>query len=140
MSAGGTPGVISPWLATHLLNHGFGGGPAMTQPTALFVGLFTSTLGAGTEIAAADYVRQRVAFGAAAGTPVVVNNTADIQWASAQSAWGSIVAGGIFDALTAGNFFGWGNLLDATGAVTTVPINLGDTFRIIAGQLVVGIT
>lgn len=143
---GGTLGVISPALARGLLNHAFGV-QVMPQPLALFVGLFTSTQGNGTEVSpggGTGYFRQGVAFNAAGGDPVVVTNSIDVVYAPmGMTAWGIIVAGGIFDVPNGpGNFFGWANLVGPDG-VTPIEVPMttpGAIFRIPAGQLVVGIT
>lgn len=145
--SGGATGVISQALARGLLNHAFMV-QVMPQPLGLFVGLFTSTVGAGVEVPAGggtSYFRQGIAgFTAAGGTPVVVTNTADIIWAPmGMTAWGTIVAGGIFDVPNGpGNFYGWANLVAPDGVtVIEVPMTTpGAIFRIPTGQLVVGIT
>lgn len=142
MSGSTVVGNISVQLAAGLLNHGFGVSP-MPMPLALFLGLFTSTLGNGTEVAASGYARQGIAFTTAQPTPpVTTNNAADIQWPPASMNWGTVVAGGIFDQpLIGGNFYGWGYLVGPDGVTPIqVPVNIGDIFRIPAGRLVVGIT
>lgn len=133
----GTVGVISPWLATHLLNHAFKVA-AMAQPASLAVGMFTSTTGGGIEVAASGYARQAATFAAAGGSPVVSLNAADIQWPAAAADWGTVVAAGVFDA--ANNFYGWGNLLGSDGTPITLTVLRADIVKIAAGQLSVGIT
>lgn len=134
---GGTVGVISPWLAMQMLNHAFSVAP-MTQPLELLVGMFTSTVGNGTEVAASGYARQIVTFAAAGGTPVVTLNAADLQWLPASATWGNLVAAGIFNG--AGDFYGWGKLLAPDGTPTTITVARGDILKIDAGFLAVGLT
>lgn len=135
-------GTFSFALEAALLNHVFSG-TAYPPPASVNIALYLAPPGAaggGTELANADYSRVPVAFGAPSGTPPLVNNPAVVQWPAAQSNWGTIVAAGLFDAPSAGNFLGSAMLVDPTDGVTPQPkiIAAGDVFRIAAGNLIVG--
>lgn len=104
---------------------------AATRPTTWFIALYTvapGETGGGTEISTAGtgYARQSVSFTVTADT---ASNTANVEWAAATSAWGSVVAVGVFDASTAGNLLAYANL------TTARTVNSGDVFRILAGDL-----
>jgi hypothetical protein len=135
-------GTFSEALEINLLKHVFSG-INYPPPTSINIALYTaapSASGGGTEVSGGAYVRMSVAFSAPTGNPPLINNPAAVQWAAAQAAWGNIVAGGLFDAPTGGNFLGSAMLVDPTDGVTLQPkaIGIGDVFRIPAGNLIVG--
>lgn len=135
-------GTFSLALEVALLNHVFCGA-TYPAPTSVNVALYLAppdATGGGTEVSGGAYVRMPVAFSAPSGNPPLVNNPAPIQFAAAQANWGTIVAGGLFDAPTGGNFLGSAMLVDPTDGVTLQPkaIGIGDVFRIPAGNLIVG--
>jgi hypothetical protein len=137
-------GTFSLALETALLNHVFAGAN-YPPPGAIYIALYTAaptSAGGGTEVpgGATAYVRMPVAFSVPFGDPPLINNPNPVQWAAAQAAWGTIVAGGLFDAATAGNFLGSAMLVDPTDGVSLQPkvIGVGDVFRIPATNLVVG--
>jgi hypothetical protein len=137
-------GTFSLGLETALLNHVFAG-TTYPPPGAIYIALYLgapSSTGGGTEVpgGATAYVRMSASFTAPAGNPPTIYNPAAVQWAAAQANWGTIVAGGLFDAATAGNFLGSAMLVDPTDGVTPQPkvIGIGDVFRIPAGNLIVG--
>lgn len=112
---------------------------AYTQPTSLYLGLFTNTSGnaatnleAGTltdEVSSSGtaYARMSVAFAAASGGTSATSAT--VTFATATAAWGTVTHVAITDAATGGNVLFW-------GAVTTAKqIDLGDTFQITSGNL-----
>jgi len=92
-------------------------GTALSQPTHLYLGLFTvapTDAGGGTEVPNTNaYVRQIVdAWTVSATTPTQAQNTNLITFPAATPAgWGTIVAWGLFDALAsgAGNLYWWGD-------------------------------
>jgi hypothetical protein len=134
-------GTFSLALETALLNHVFAG-TNYPPPTAIYIALYTAppdSTGGGTEVSGGAYVRMPVAFSVPAGNPPLINNPNAVQWAAAQADWGTIVAGGLFDA-PAGDFLGSAMLVDPADGVTLQPkvIGVGDVFRIPAGNLVVG--
>jgi hypothetical protein len=135
-------GSFSTWLEQQLLAHTFGN-VAYPRPAGLFVALYTTMPtqgGGGVECAASGYTRMSTAFGAITGAPPSMSNSGPVQWPAAPSNWGAIVAAGIFDRATAGNFLGSAGLVDPSDLTTPMPkiIGQGDAFRIPAGALVVG--
>jgi hypothetical protein len=112
---------------------------AYTQPSNLYIGLYTNTsanaatnLEAGTltdEVSTSGtaYARQTVAFSAASGGTSATSAT--VTFATATASWGTITHVAILDASTSGNVLFW-------GAVTTAKaIDSGDTFQITSGNL-----
>lgn len=112
---------------------------AYTQPSNLYLGLFTNTSGnaaanleAGTltdEVSTSGtaYARMTVAFSAASGGTSATSAT--VTFATATAAWGTITHVAILDNATSGNVLFW-------GAVTTAKaIDSGDTFQITSGNL-----
>ena len=118
---------------------------AYTSPTALYVGLFTSTPSdstAGTEVSGGSYARQSVAFSFTSGDPSSVTNTAQITFPTSTASWGTVPPAGIYDALTYGNFLAYAELTLSSDFSTSNPktIATGDIFRISAGNLQVRLT
>lgn len=112
---------------------------AYTQPSNLYLGLFTNTSGnaaanleAGTltdevSLSGTAYARMTVAFSAASGGTSATSAT--VTFATATAAWGTITHVAILDNATSGNVLFW-------GAVTTAKaIDSGDTFQITSGNL-----
>jgi len=103
-------------------------GSAMSQPTNLYLGLFTAAptdAGGGTEVPNTNaYVRQIVNAWTVSGTsPTQAVNTNLVTFPAATPAgWGLIVAWGLFDALAsgAGNLFWWGDGLNQTIGINGV--------------------
>lgn len=127
-------GSFSDFLELELLDHVFGAA-AYTAPVTLYVALYTadpSDAGGGTEVAAVDYARKAVTNNdtnfpaAAAGAK---SNGAAITWDAATSAWGTVIAVGIFDAATDGNLLAWSDL------AIDKAISSGDTATIAIGDL-----
>ena len=119
---------------------------AYTSPTALYVGLFTTTPSdstAGTEVSGGSYARQSVAFSFTSGDPSSVTNTAQITFPTATTpGFGTVTHAGIYDALTGGNFLAYAELTLSSDFSTSNPktIATGDIFRISAGNLQVRLT
>lgn len=118
---------------------------AYTSPTALYVGLFTSTPSdstAGTEVSGGSYARQTVSFSFTSGDPSSVTNTAQITFPTSTASWGTVTHAGIYDALTSGNFLAYAELTLSSDFSTSNPktIATGDIFRISAGNLQVRLT
>ena len=110
---------------------------AGTGPTALFFALLTATpsdAGGGTEVTGGSYTRISVTSSlvnwagtqaaastvASSGTNGTTSNNATIAFPAPTANWGSIVAFGIYDALTVGNLLFWGLL------TTPKTVNSGD--------------
>jgi len=109
-----------------------------TRPTAWYIGLHTADVtdaGSGTEVSGFSYARQAVAFDAASGTnPTFCDNTSTITFPTASGGnWGTITHIAIWDSLTTGNVLFHGAL------TTSKVVNDGDTFLILAGNLVINL-
>ena len=109
-----------------------------TRPTAWYIGLHTADVtdaGSGTEVSGFDYARQTVAFDAASGTnPTFCDNTSTITFPTANGGnWGTISHIGIWSALSGGTLYFHGQLS------TSKVVNDGDTFQILAGNLVINL-
>ena len=103
---------------------------AFTPPATVYVALFTAAptdAGGGTEVSGGAYARQAVTLSAASAG--ATSNSADITFPAATANWGTVVALGLFDALTVGNLLMWTNL-DVSKAV-----NSGDTAKFNTGDL-----
>ena len=102
---------------------------SVTRPTAWYIALYTvapTDGGGGTEISGNAYVREAVAMSVTGDN---ATNTGAVEWPTASGTWGTIVAVGVFDALSAGNLIAYGNL------TVSKTITSGDVFRIPAGDL-----
>jgi hypothetical protein len=114
---------------------------AYSQPSTLYLGLFTNTSGnaatnleSGTltdEVSGNSYARKSVAFSAASGGSAATSATVTFDAASGN--WGSITHVAVMDAITSGNVLFW-------GAVTTAKtIESGDTFSVSSGNLTIAL-
>jgi hypothetical protein len=102
---------------------------SVTRPTAWYIALYTvapTDGGGGTEISGDAYVREAAAMSVTGDN---ATNTGAIEWPTATGTWGTIVAVGVFDALSAGDLIAYGNL------TVSKTITSGDVFRIPAGDL-----
>ena len=128
-------GSFSDYLELELLDHVLLTG-AYTQPTHLYVALFTvapTDAGGGTEVSGGSYARKLHDTWDAAASGAS-ENTGAITFDQATGDWGECVAFALFDALTAGNMLGWGDL----SASKTV--NSGDTAEFADGDLDITLT
>jgi hypothetical protein len=132
--------AASNYLENKLLDHTLGG-TAFTQPSSLYLGLFTNdsanaatNLEAGTltdEISGGSYARETVAFSAASGGSA--STSATVTFTAATANWGTITHVAVLDASSSGNVLFW-------GAVTTSKtIESGDTFQISSGNLTISL-
>lgn len=132
--------ALSNYLEAALLNEVFRN-TAFLSP-ATYVALFTvapTDAGGGTEVTGGAYARKQVntdgvtaPFWTAPADdagPQKVDNNSDVTFATATASWGTVVAVGIFDALTAGNLLYYGAL------TTNKVVDNGDTFKFATGQL-----
>jgi hypothetical protein len=120
--------AFSDYLENKVMLHVFGGS-AYSAPSTLYLALYTvapTDTGGGTEVSGTAYARQTVAFTVTTDT---ASNTSAVEFPTAGSSWGTIVAVGVFDQLTSGNLLAYGNL---TASKT---IASGDVFRVPAGDL-----
>jgi hypothetical protein len=102
---------------------------SVTRPTAWYIALYTvapTDGGGGTEISGNAYVREAATMSVTGDN---ATNTGAIEWPTATGTWGTIVAVGVFDALSAGDLIAYGNL------TVSKTITSGDVFRIPAGDL-----
>jgi len=123
-------GSFSDYLEDKLLKHAFTN-TSYTSPSSLYVALYTAAptdAGGGTELSGSGYAREAVSF-SVSGTTTLATNSAAVEFDAATGSWGTIVAVGIFDASTSGNFMAWADL------TTSKTIDTGDIFRIPAGDL-----
>lgn len=104
-------------------------GVEWSAPTNTYLGLFTvapTDTTAGTEVSTATgYARQQMSWGTPSGGAVATN--ANIRFPTSGPAannYGTIVAIGIFDAVTAGNLLEYGSL------AASVTINTGDSWTV----------
>tara|TARA_R110001592_G_scaffold11258_1_gene56066 strand:- start:6632 stop:7015 length:384 start_codon:yes stop_codon:yes gene_type:complete len=119
---------FSDYLENKLLLHTFSN-TAFTSPSAVYLGLFTSAptdAGGGTELSGSGYTRKVASF---TTTGAAATNASAVEFPTATGNWGTIVAVGIFDAASSGNFLGWSNLASSR------TIETGDVFRFPAGDV-----
>lgn len=107
-----------------------------TSPATVYVGLFTADPGESgsqaSEVAAGEYTRMAVTFGAPSGGTVA--NTGIITFPTAVGSWGVITHGAILDAATLGNML-------YTGALAaSKTVDPGDTISFAIGALTVSET
>ncbi len=111
-------------------------------PANTYVGLFTtapttdaSASYTGTEVSGGSYARVTVAssgWSALSGgstTPAQISNSGVITFATPSANWGTVLAVGIFDALTTGNLLWW-------NTITSQSINTGVVASFAIGALV----
>jgi len=113
---------LSNYLENALLNHAFGGA-AFTQPSGLYLALFTGApgeAGGGTEVSGGDYARQSFSGSVSGDTFTAETN---IDFPAATGSWGTVSHVGIFDAVTSGNLLVYGAL------ATSRAIGDGDIYR-----------
>lgn len=119
---------FSDYLENQVLDHVFVNTP-YTSPSAVYLALYTSAptdAGGGTQVSGNGYARQAISFDAAAAG--VTTSTAPVSFTASGGNFGTIVAVGIFDAATAGNFLAW-------KAITPVTINDTDTLTFPSGDI-----
>jgi|TARA_R100000482_G_scaffold108402_2_gene50666 hypothetical protein len=122
---------FSDYLEDKVLDHVFGG-TAYTAPSTLYVALYTvapTDTGGGTEVSGGAYARQTAAFTVSGTNPTTASNSAAVEYPTATANYGTVVAVGIFDALSGGNLLAYANL-DTSKVVST-----GDVFRFNTGDL-----
>jgi hypothetical protein len=130
--------AASDYTENKVLDHALGTA-SWTQPTTVYLGLFTNTstnaatnLEAGTltdevTTSGSAYGRQSIAFGSASSGSA--SNSATVTFDAATSNWGTITHVAVMDNSTGGNVLFW-------GAVTTSKtIESGDTFQVSSGNL-----
>lgn len=125
--------AASDYLEDKLLDHVLRN-TAYTQPSGLWVGLFTATTGLETntpsaEVSGGAYARKAISFGAASGGSA--SNSGTVTFDAATANWGTVTHVAVMDAASGGNVL-------FHGAVTSAKtIETGDTFQISAGNLTI---
>lgn len=102
---------------------------AVTRPTAWYLALYTvapTDTGGGTECSGTSYARQSFALSVTGNT---ASNTANVEFPTAGGAWGTLVAVGVFTAVTGGTLIAYGDL------TVSKTIASGDVLRIPTGDL-----
>jgi hypothetical protein len=125
------PGNLTNYLEDKLIDH-FLGTTSYTSPSDVYVALFTVSpgeSGGGTEVTGGSYARQVSTF--TASSSGATSNTGNIDFTGMPAA--TVVAIGIFDALTSGNMLLYGSLN------TPRTLIAGDTLRIPTGDLDISI-
>ena len=103
-----------------------------TRPTAWYVALYTvapSDSGGGTEVSGSGYARKTVTFAAAATPGGTTSNTGAVSYTASGGAFGTVVAIGIFDAVSLGNLL-WHGTMTASKTVDD-----GDTLEFSIGNI-----
>lgn len=127
-------GSKSNTLENALLDHVLGGGD-YTRPATVYIALYTAAptdAGGGTEVTGGSYARASVTNNATnwpAASGGAKSNGTEITFPTASANWGTVVAFGIFDALTVGNLLFWADL------ATSKAINTGDTAKFAVGDI-----
>jgi len=127
-------GSKSDYLENALLDHQLGG-PDYTRPATVYVALYTvapTDAGGGTEVSGGSYARVAVTNNATnwpAASGGAKSNGTEITFAEATADWGTVVAFGIFDAVTGGNLMDWADL------TASKAIDSGDTAKFAVGEL-----
>ena len=122
---------FSDYLEDKVLDHVFGGN-AYSAPSTLYVALYTvapTDTGGGTEVSGGAYARQTGTFTVSGTNPTTASNSAAIEYPTATADYGTVVAVGIFDALSSGNLLAYANL------TTSKVVSTGDVFRFNTGDL-----
>jgi hypothetical protein len=126
----------STYLANKVLDQHFG----LTEfdpPATVYIALYTSAptaAGGGTEVSGGAYARAAIANNAAnfpAAAAGSKSNGTAVTFAQATAAWGTVVAVGIFDALTNGNLLYFATL------TTPRTVASSDTVSFPIGSLVI---
>lgn len=128
-------GSFSDFLEDALLDHVFKTAP-YSVPSDIYIELYTvapSDSGGGTPVSGGSYARKicNTWDGSSGGA---IANTGAITFVQATGSWGTVVAFGIFDAISGGNFLGWADL------AVNKAIEDGDTAEFAAGELDVTLT
>lgn len=123
-------GSFSDALEIKILDHLFKTTP-FAVPTDIYIELYTvapTDAGGGTPVSGGSYARKvhNTWDGAGAGATA---NTGAITFIQATGDWGEVVAFGLFDALSGGNFLAWADL------TVNKTIQDGDTAEFAAGEL-----
>jgi hypothetical protein len=123
-------GSLSDYTENAVLDYLFGSGSPATRWIELFT-VAPTDAGGGTAVTGGSYARAAITNNSSnfpAAVAGVKTNGNDFTFATATANWGTVVAIGIFDALTVGNLVAW-------CTVTSQSVPSGVTAKIPAGQL-----
>jgi hypothetical protein len=123
--------ALSDFLEKKLLDHTLLG-TTYTPPANVYVALYTTATtdaGGGTEVSGGNYARQIVTFEEATSPGGMCQNSANVVFPTATAAWGMITHVALRDAVSGGN------LLFHEALTEPYPINIGDTFKLLAGEI-----
>jgi hypothetical protein len=129
--------AASDYLEDKLLDHVLGG-TTYSQPSNLYLALFTASTGLETNSPSAEistsstgYGREAVTFAAASSGSAATNAT--VTFTTATANWGTVTHVAVMDASTSGNVL-------FHGAVTaSKTIETGDTFQVSSGNLTISL-
>ena len=129
--------AASDYLEDKLLDHVLGG-TTYSQPSTLYLALFTASTGLETNSPSAEvstsstgYGRETVTFAAASSGSAATNAT--VTFTTATANWGTVTHVAVMDASTGGNVL-------FHGAVTaSKTIETGDTFQVSSGNLTISL-
>ena len=129
--------AASDYLEDKLLDHVLGN-TAFTQPSNIYLALFTADTGLEANSPSAEistsgtaYGRQSVSFAASSSGSAATSAT--VTFSAATANWGTVTHVAVMDASTSGNVLFY-------GAVTTSKtIESGDTFQVSSGNLTVSL-
>ena len=120
-------------LEISVLDHVFHNTITFTKPADVYMELYTAAptdAGGGTVVTGGGYARQAVPFATGAAAGSIANTTAVAFEATGTNYSGAVVAIGLFDAVTAGNFLAWDTITSAT-------VNVGDTLNFAIGAITI---
>lgn len=134
--------AASDYLEVAVLDHVLGNA-TFTQPTDLYLGLFTNTssnadanLESGVltdEVSGGGYAREIITFDNATSPDGSADSASTVTFPAATANWGEVTHVAVMDAATGGNVLFY-------GAVTTPKtIESGDTFQVSAGNLTISL-
>ena len=127
-------GSKSDFLELELLDHVLGNA-AYTAPATVYIALFTvapTDAGGGTEVTGGAYARLAITNNATnwpAASAGLKSNGTIFTFVTATANWGTVLAMGIYDAVTAGNLLYWGDL------TVSKAVNNGDTASFPVGDI-----
>ena len=129
-------GTLSTALNNKLLDHIFKT-TSFSVPTNIYVALYSvapTAAGGGTELTGDGYARVVMDAWDVSSAGATENTNAITYAAASGNDWSEAVAYGLFDAITGGNFLGWGDL------TVSKTVTVGDTAEFAAGALDATIT
>lgn len=129
-------GSLSDYAENKIVDHTLGKA-SWTMPATAYLALFTvapTDAGGGTEVSGGSYARVAITSNMGASSGGSSTNSGTITFPTASAGWGTVVAFGVFDALTVGNLIWWGDL---TASKTVAS---GDTLVFNASQLTLSLT